>query len=148
LRTVRQRVRIQIGLHCSYGHGPRVAENLAANIAGDCRKPDLGQAEPKTFVGKEKERLLLVNRPAKRPTKIVLVLPRLEQAFAIRKPIVGIQNVVSKIVESRAVELVSAGTRYNRNLSSRLPPKFGRIRGGLYAKLLESIDRDKAVRAS
>ena len=56
------------------------------------------------------------NRAAERPAKIVLPLRRLGLAKIVIEPVARIEDVISDVIESSAVPLIRAGTRYEREL--------------------------------
>ena len=72
---------------------------------------ELRQSETQSLVRQEKEGSILEDRAAEDPTKIIVSEGRLLKAFEIRKPIVGIERVVAKIIKQSAVKSICPRTR-------------------------------------
>src|SRR5580692_1324000 len=141
---VRKRICTQEWLHgrdCS----------LSCREVGNCTQHCLGKPEPKTLVGKEKERSVPKDRTAKRTAEIILPLFSLAQRRVIDvpiEPVIGIESVISKVVECCAMELIRARARNDRDLSARCPSKLWRIGGSLDPKLMQGVYRNQAIRSA
>ncbi len=115
---IRERKRINERLDVRRSRGARIERRHV--IHGELR---LRHAQP--LVGKEKEGLVLEDWTAQDTPEIVLPLPWLRYACAIRKPVICIQVVVAKVFKSSAMKAISPRTSDQDNLASALAPVFG-----------------------
>src|SRR5216683_1631464 len=136
--SVRQRIRVQKRPQSCRSILPRVAIR-------DGRKRGLWQTKAQAFVGEEEERPILKDWAVKCPAKIVLMLPRLGQTLAVRKPIVGVKEIVADVIERRSVPLVGARTGHDRNLASGRTAELGGKRRRLDSKFLHGVHGNKTI---
>ena len=107
----------------------------------------LWEQQAQALVRKEEKRLILEDGTANHPAKVILAERRFDQRRRI-KIISRIEEVVSQIVERRAVELIGAGFRRNRDLGSGSSSEFWSIRRSLDSELLHGIHRYESVSAA
>src|SRR5262249_6669263 len=95
-------------------------------VGHECRTAD---AEPldESLVREEIKRLIALNGPAQRRTKLVSLERWYRLVFGIKK-ISRIQGGIAKEFESRSVDGIFARSRHRINLAAGRSPKFRRIR--------------------
>ena len=79
------------------------------------------------------------HRPAQNKSELV----PLQNIFAERpraEIVPGIENIVAKELEQRAVQLIGAGTCEDLDLRAGIVPVLGRIRSGMHLELLNGFD--------
>src|SRR5215472_2765987 len=106
---------------------------------------------PHALIGEEEERTVFDDRAAERPAEVIQ--PRLRprdwsRVIVLIEVVVRFKFVIAEIVIRHAMELIGTGARRQLNLSTRLPAELCRIVRGLHFELLESVDRDHAVRST
>jgi len=88
------------------------------------------QTKPKTLVREKEERFVSDDRSCECSAEIILALSGFWQWRIVRvavEPIVGVEHIISQVLEGCPVELIGSGTRENGNLTSRGPPEFRRV---------------------
>ena len=70
------------------------------------------------------------------------------QTSSIEKPIVGIESIISEVIEEIAVKLVCPRASFNNDLSSGTPAILRGERRSLHTKLLKRVDRDQTARST
>src|SRR5713226_4303379 len=141
VRAVGQGVCVQERLHCGHRTLPR---GKIGNI-GQC---GLRQTQSKPLIREKEEGTILQNWTAERSSEIILTLFWLRLAREIGKPVVGIQHVVTEIIEERAVKLIRARAGNDRNLSTWRATELRSVGRSLNAKLLEGVHGNQTVRTT